>query len=90
MRPEGLELGASHAFEIPFLLGTEENFRERGATDDQVELSRQMIRYCTRFARNGDPNGGGDTNWPAFASASQVLQLNRPEPAPIEGEDFAT
>ena len=32
--------------------------------------------YWTRFAATGDPNGGGATVWPAYASATdQNLQL---------------
>ena len=75
LRPEGLELGASHAFEIPYIWGSETAFRARGAGDAQVELSQQMIRYWTRFARNSDPNGGSDAFWPAFDVDQQLMQL---------------
>jgi len=75
MRPEGLELGASHAFELAYLWGSEVAFRERGATDAQVELSQRMIRYWTRFARNGNPNGDSDQHWPAFDVDGQLIRL---------------
>ncbi|MCK7596452.1 carboxylesterase family protein [Microbulbifer sp. CAU 1566] len=74
-RPEGLELGASHAFEIPYIWGSEAAFRTRGATDAQLALSNRMIRYWTRFARSGDPNGGSDAHWPAFELEDQLIRL---------------
>jgi para-nitrobenzyl esterase len=61
----GRALGASHAFEIPFVFGhwdlgpqgnviyTEENRAAREA------LSARMMSYWAQFARAGDPGGGG-------------------------------
>ena len=74
-RPDGLELGASHAFEIPYIWGSEASFRARDVTEEQVALSARMIRYWTRFARNGDPNGGDDQHWPAFDMDPQFMRL---------------
>ncbi|MBB5211194.1 carboxylesterase/lipase family protein [Microbulbifer hydrolyticus] len=89
LRPEGLELGASHAFEIPYIWGSEAAFREIGATDEQVELSQRMIRYWTRFARNGDPNGDSGAHWPAFDVGAQFMQLGGSEVL-TPATDFAT
>lgn len=82
--PPGVELGASHSFEIQYLFGTEEKFSE-----EQVELSRNMIRYWTRFAKTGNPNGDSDVEWPEFSASAKLLQLDTPEPVELEAADFA-
>jgi len=88
--PARIELGASHAFEIPYVFGTEASFQERGATDEQLALSRAMVRYWTRFAKTGNPNGGDDPQWPEFSAGGQLLQLNTPAPATQSAATFAT
>jgi para-nitrobenzyl esterase len=83
-KPPYIELGASHSFEIQYLFGTEEKFSE-----EQVDLSRSMVRYWTRFAKTGNPNGDGDVQWPEFSESGKFLQLNTPEPVELEATDFA-
>jgi para-nitrobenzyl esterase len=61
----GRALGASHAFEIPFVfghwdLGTQGNViftDENGPARE--ELSARMMSYWAQFARTGDPGRGG-------------------------------
>jgi para-nitrobenzyl esterase len=40
----------------------------------QLTLSAQMMRYWSRFAATGDPNGGGAPYWPAFDPASPRIE----------------
>ncbi len=92
--PPGLDLGASHAFEIPYLLDSAEEFEGRaGVTEDQVALSGQMIRYWTQFAREGNPNDpdGADPHWPAFSTNStpRMMELTTPAAGELTAEDFA-
>ena len=57
-------LGAFHAAEIPFVfhsLPAQAEF-----TSDEEELSKSMVKYWTNFARFGDPNSLGSTNWPLY------------------------
>jgi para-nitrobenzyl esterase len=89
VRPAGIELGAMHAAEIPYLFGSDDSFIARGASAAQVALSQAMIRYWTRFARNGDPNGASDPLWPDFNSTGQLLQLNQPASALITAAAFS-
>ena len=67
-------LGAFHSVEIPYVFGNISLFAGTGTVDQQ--LSAAIMGYWTRFAATGDPNGGGATVWPAYASATdQNLQL---------------
>jgi para-nitrobenzyl esterase len=34
-----------------------------------------MMGYWTRFAKTGDPNGGGSTAWPTYSSKEQNLEI---------------
>ena len=37
------------------------------------ELAQQMVRYWTRFAATGNPNGGSDPAWAPYTSAAADL-----------------
>lgn len=90
IRPNGIELGAMHAAEIPYFFGTDASFTARGANAEQVALSQTMIRYWTRFARSGNPNGGNDANWPDFNAAGQLMWLDTPTPSTTSTTNFNT
>ena len=34
-------------------------------------VSRVMMAYWTNFARTGDPNGGGELEWPRFGRGGE-------------------
>ncbi|WP_412540867.1 carboxylesterase family protein [Longispora sp. K20-0274] len=55
-------LGAPHTADLPYLFDMP--FMARPDAE-QSRLADQMIGYWTRFARTGDPNGGGAPCWPA-------------------------
>ena len=49
-------------------------------TDAQVALGKQMRAYWASFARNGNPNGPGLPQWPAFTpKGGPVMSLNTPQ-----------
>lgn len=59
--------GATHVDELGYLweyLGQTLPY-----TDDQLELSHQMIRYWSTFAANGDPNAPRVPAWPSYDPA---------------------
>jgi para-nitrobenzyl esterase len=46
-------------------------------TDEEKALAQNMVRYWTRFAVTGNPNGGTDVQWPAYDEAQdEVLVLD--------------
>jgi para-nitrobenzyl esterase len=64
---------AGQAVQAPF---------EESHSPDEVALSDEMVRYWTRFAASGDPNGGEDPDWPPFApSTTPYLELATPTQA---------
>jgi para-nitrobenzyl esterase len=65
--------GAYHAAELQYLFsfnrGTPPQLRA-----DQIELSRTMVRYWTRFARAGNPNSAPAPAWPRYDPTTQPFQ----------------
>ena len=68
--PDDFPPGAFHAAEVPYLFNDRQF--ETGSTPDQRQLSGQMIRYWSNFARGGDPNGVELPPWPPFDPAEPV------------------
>lgn len=73
--PYGLLLGSCHAMELDFVFGTEAASLGRYAFSEEnrvgrVALSKAMTAYWARFARTGDPAGGGSNlpEWKAWSN----------------------
>ncbi|WP_328308327.1 carboxylesterase family protein [Streptomyces sp. NBC_00442] len=75
--PPPFPLGATHTTELPYLFDL--GGRAREMTVRQHRLADTMIGYWTRFARSGDPNGGGAPRW----SHSQVQSLAPDSTGPV-------
>ncbi|MEU7145312.1 carboxylesterase/lipase family protein [Nocardia sp. NPDC046473] len=71
--PSPFPLGASHAFELPYLFDLPNT--PSPATPAQKILSDKMIRYWSAFVRTGDPNSRGLPDWPRH-TGDQDLVLN--------------
>jgi para-nitrobenzyl esterase len=67
-----LDVGSFHALELLFVFHKDSwaplFYALNTYWDDQLSL--RMVRYWTRFARTGDPNGGADVVWPAYEQAT--------------------
>ena len=77
------KLGVFHSSEYPYIFGTtRELTRDWGAEDDRMTA---LMQACwTRFARTGDPNGGGLPHWPTFEDGRATTMELTSTPALIE------
>jgi para-nitrobenzyl esterase len=62
-------LGAVHTVEHLSLFAWQGSYRP---TDDDRALQRQVLGYWTRMAKTGNPNGGGDPDWPAVSNENDA------------------
>ena len=58
--------------------------------DEDHQVSRQMVRYWTNFAKTGDPNGEDLPMWPRFDDASQNTLVISPVSQSEPGVDRGT
>lgn len=56
------QFGSYHSAELPYIF----NMLTK-ANDKDRYLSEQMMGYWSRFARDGNPNGGNSVFWPAYS-----------------------
>ena len=92
--PDVFPLGASHAFELPYLLNSQEKFDLGAPSPGQQALSDQMLDYWATFAAYGDPNsteGGAEAiEWPRYTEDGNILRLDAPVIDAVPVSDFRT
>jgi para-nitrobenzyl esterase len=66
--------GANHAAEVTYVFG---NFGGIGGAPrpEDLALSDLIRSYWINFARTGDPNGSGLSQWPAFTEKNQEVMF---------------
>uniref|UniRef100_A0A8C5UDV7 Carboxylic ester hydrolase n=1 Tax=Malurus cyaneus samueli TaxID=2593467 RepID=A0A8C5UDV7_9PASS len=64
---------ADHGADIPFVFG--KPFLAGGATKEENNLSRSVMRYWINFAKNGNPNGEGLVHWPQYGPEEKYLVI---------------
>ena len=67
--------GAGHGSEVSFVFNTlNARWGNPGeATTEEKELARIMNTYWTNFAKTGNPNGSGLTNWPLYNTQQEEI-----------------
>jgi para-nitrobenzyl esterase len=71
-RAEGL--GSFHGLEIMYVFGNLDKVEYEGVDESDYELSEAMMTYWTDFAKEGDPNGEGVPEWPAYTAGDAPYQ----------------
>jgi para-nitrobenzyl esterase len=76
--PTGPRLGAYHSAEIEYVFGQLDSKTDVTWLPEDRELSTEMQKYWTNFARDGNPNGPGLANWPPYLPGDgwQVMYLD--------------
>jgi para-nitrobenzyl esterase len=64
--------GSPHGQDVGFVF-QHLNPNSQNATNTDGQISEAMATYWTNFAKYGQPNGNGVTEWPAFSDANPVV-----------------
>ena len=82
--PQLKALGVTHTIEHAFFFPWQGRYRP---TETDLLVQQHMVRYWTRFARHGNPNGDG-AQWAAYTPENQAyLELGSvasPKSGPTE------
>jgi para-nitrobenzyl esterase len=73
-----IDMGAFHSAEVQFVFQRPAGISPVPFTAAEIDLSKQMMGYWTRFATTGDPNGGGASVWPRYDDARPHLVFDTP------------
>lgn len=50
-------------------------FLKDGASEEEINLSKMVMKFWANFARNGSPNGEGLPHWPEYDQKEGYLQI---------------
>ena len=78
--PSRPEFGAFHTAEVPYVFNNLK-WLDRPWEEMDHELADRVSSYWAHFARNGDPNGAGLPEWPAYQDAPYQVMVLGANPA---------
>lgn len=81
-------MGSPHGQDVAYAFMTLDSLRRNNFTESDRQLSETMGTYWTNFAKYGDPNGEGVTEWPTFSDENpNVMYLtDKPHIGPVPSE----
>jgi para-nitrobenzyl esterase len=68
------DVGSGHGSDVPYAFQTLGG-RQDAPKPEDLKLSDRISSYWINFAKNGDPNGPGLPNWPAFAESDPKVMV---------------
>jgi para-nitrobenzyl esterase len=76
--PNAPRLGAYHSAEIEYVFGQLDSKTDVLWTPEDRQVSLEMQKYWSNFAKSGNPNGAGLPNWPMYNAVDgwPVMILN--------------